>query len=458
VHYLKPYENRLALISLAIISISLSLAQILKFGEVVHIDGVEYFSFSEQIHLHLSQGDFREAISTPMIAHWGGLLFGSIPFAFDANTLSAQKNSGVFFALPITLNVLLVYCIAIRLYQCNRRALIAAFLYTFSFSSIYQVRHVLPHDLALAFILSSYWLTLYSRKYSATFLCGILCFLCFFTYYGYWIASGTGLAFAAFYQSRNFPDLLKKSIILVTGFISPLLLFYFAGLAAGVDLSKQFLHFSNTIVQGDFSEGYLLPFRFFFQAEHFLSLIWLTCLILALIQITRTRKLNQSYFYPLAGAILIYAFFVIGSNIFEHFVVLGRLVKQLTPLLCLLSAYFLSQLSSKYLTILLMLVSLSFIYNYSTLYQTIFDGEIDYHLEHYRNTDKFAGTEIYEIHYCTGIKPEGCLSPPPECTVISTHKPHIGVPFFQYESITQLYRTHLREAAPLTLLLSCPSK
>ena len=146
--YLDRFGYSAALAALLCLATITRLILIFKHGHVVHSDGSEYFMHSQQAYNSLMHLDFKNLIGRP-VYHWGGVLFGILPFFIPADQHGQERLSAAFFAIPAVLNIWLIYRVALKT-DCEKRvAFLAAFLYTFSFATIYQVRFVLPHKLSI---------------------------------------------------------------------------------------------------------------------------------------------------------------------------------------------------------------------------------------------------------------------------------------------------------------------
>jgi hypothetical protein len=107
--------------------------------------------------------------------------------------------------------------------------------------------------------------------------------------------------------------------------------------AAGMSWVQQLRVFAGAITQGDFSEGWYLPFAYLWHAEHLLLIGWAGAVAWCLWRF-RDALHNRLTRAGLVGVVCIYASLAISSTILHRFVVYGRLSRPLVPFLCLIGA------------------------------------------------------------------------------------------------------------------------
>lgn len=448
------FTDRTLLCLLLLLAVLLRLVLLLGNGEVVHQDGGEYFMSSSEVHGHLVRGDLTGLLHMQISGHWGGLLFGAIPFFLQTEFIAPERVSAIFFVLPQVVNIFLVFRLVLAWGFGSRAGLIAAFLYAFSFSTIYQARHVLLHDLALMFCLLSLLViaTATARSLYRIFAAGILAFFCMFTYYGYWVSSGIALLFAAGFQAQHFRHLVSGGLTAAAGFVLPLLLFYGTGRWVGVDLLDQFLHFSHSIQFGEFYEGHRIPFAFFYHAEGLLLFVWLVCLV-ALPRVSRSHSAQ----WLLLCIVLMYFMLVVTSNFMEYFVVYGRLARQLAPLLCMVAGVVLARTSLKLAIVVLVLIIPYYAMNYLALYQLEFDSEHARQRANILDTGVAADRQVREILVCTPHRDDKgfCEHIPPGCHELHRWLPYGNLGFLRYDGMKPGMRGQLEGVRVEMLLLAC---
>ena len=163
------------------------------------------------------------------------------------------------------------------------------------------------------------------------------------------------------------------------GFLLPLVLTGSILLFLGRDVIDNLNVYLQTITQGAFSEGWRLPFDYFWHAEHgFFPIIGLIAFA-ALIHLHKHDDRISRIGW--LGIVFVYLCLVIPSNLTHSFVVYGRLARQLMPFLVLAAGGGLSLVAAlkpagKWLVygIFLFLI-LQSIWNYRSSYLLVYPRE-----------------------------------------------------------------------------------
>ena len=448
------FLNRYSLFLAGLVVFSAVVRGLLIFSgfKLVQTDGQEYFDFSRQFYQYLLQTDFQSAFSLPVLGHWGSIVLGAIPFALPLPGLSAEENSAVFFALPSLVNIVLIYSIACGFNWHPRTACLSALLYALTVSNLYQTRFVLLMDLSMMFFLLAFRTVQFAGSACPLrrFLAGLLCFATFFTYYGYWMIAGWGLVYASLSGAQSLRQIVRFGLLAAIGFLLPMTAFFLLLHSFDVDWWQRLQWFSSTAIQGDFVDGFLIPFEFLFLAEGALFLVFLICIFFMVKRGLATLLLWL--WFPL---IFIYALFVIGSNLLEYYVVLGRHVRQLTPFLCLLSAFVLVNLGEKKLAFVLAMVVSWFFYQYLHIYQSRFNLDETLTLERLRQMPAYQGVEIQRIDSCLPARAE-CPQVPAECHVIDRFVWGMSYPVYQYDAMNRTARQNIRGTKLYSVFFVCP--
>jgi hypothetical protein len=194
-----------------------------------------------------------------------------------------------------------------------------------------------------------------------SFWCGVISFLCLVTYNGYWPIAGFAMIVNLFYGKKEEYWLLKRPASLGLGFFTPLAILLGVCFVVGKDFFSDYQIYLQKIVQGSFSEGWRLPFEYFWHAEHLLVVIVGLLIFLAFFMffIKRNKFLSETHALEggggnsikylsvtLGGTLFIYLCLAIPSNVTHTFVVYARTARQLMPFLALTAAYGLYQLRS----------------------------------------------------------------------------------------------------------------
>jgi hypothetical protein len=159
---------------------------------------------------------------------------------------------------------------------------------------------------------------------------------CFVTYNGYWVFVGLALLLHVVRHRTSLAHGARKVFFLTVGFFLPLLGLGVVAARVGINLLTEYQNFAQTITQGNFDEGWKLPFAYFWHAEHFLFVVLILLSVFAVLNWKNPRAEGVILW---GGSILfVYACLVIPSVFLHKFVVYGRLARQLLPFLILLSA------------------------------------------------------------------------------------------------------------------------
>jgi hypothetical protein len=109
------------------------------------------------------------------------------------------------------------------------------------------------------------------------------------------------------------------------------------------------IRFGKTATQGDFAEGWRLPWEYLWYAEHGLLAAWCAGVAAAAWVIGRRRSsaTERAVLWMIILA-AVYALMILFSNGLAKVVVYGRLARQLVPLLCLITAWATMQLVARW--------------------------------------------------------------------------------------------------------------
>ena len=251
----------------------------------------------------------------------------------------------LFLLLASVASVALSYGIARRAGGSEREGLIAAALMTCATTMLYYSRHILPYDAALALTLLALWVGIDEHgRARRSFAAGIVASLAFMTYNSYWILVAVALALPFFVHRVSIARAVTRGVAAAGGFVLIPALVVLLGRARGKDVIGNLARFSTTVTQGDFDDGWRLPFAYLWETEHGLLLVWcLSALAVVVLAYQGSAAARRRGLVWLAAAAAIYLFLGVGSNVLGRFVVYGRLVRQVVPFLCLAAASVLAQ-------------------------------------------------------------------------------------------------------------------
>jgi hypothetical protein len=360
-------RHQKALYALLGISLVIRLILVLHGGEFYYPDEYRYLR-SFALLDKLSHFNLRDVCDYVLgeIDH-NGSIFTGLPAALVQNAFIAIRGlpptqssvfetvwlSGLFFAIPSVISITLVYAISRRAAATSAEALLAAFLMACSNAMFYYCRHLLPYDSSMALALVALWLGLSEKPTtSASFSCGFIAGLAVMTYYGYWITGAVVIAIHVFYGVPTAVAALKRAVPAALGAISlPIALNVSSTLFGKAPFLSEMGKFAESVKQGDFREGDVLPILYLWDTEHALALTWAAATLLALWYFCKDNRRPSFVVFCIATILATYGLLVLGSVGIGKFVVYGRLVRQMIPWLCFTSAYGIARLfqqGSKY--------------------------------------------------------------------------------------------------------------
>ncbi len=385
---LKSNHIRTVAIILAV-SLALRWGLILKDGQYYFSDEGRYETSRTFAKLAID-GKLNEAFSQFFIApeHLGFKIIGIIPAVFEQFTRESLVIPALFFSLFSVLNLFLIYHISKRTGAADRESLTALLLSASSMSLLYYSRHLLPYDTAMTFGLLAVYAALDEKpNFKSSLACGALGFACFITYNGYWPLAVLGMLISSLRGGRSptkqslnreAMSILQRGLYATVGFILPAVLLFAVANASGINILKEYRTFSTTVSQGQFDEGWSLPFEYFWHAEHWLFLL---LVLLSGYAVFSSEGKDGAINFWAGAAIFIYLCLLIPSVFLNLFVVYGRLARQMLPFLLLLSANGFERLEQqisfgKNLTkILLAMIAIQTAWNYQASYTLTYPRE-----------------------------------------------------------------------------------
>ena len=300
----------------------------------------------------------RDELLCPTIQadHLGFTFVGMGPYlAVRAYEYAGRPNTiwpaPFLLSLCSVASILLVYGIALRLGASRAESLAAALLMAGSNILFYYSRHLLPYDASMAIALLGLWLGLKRDQNPVLLLvCGVLVVFSFMTYNGYYVFSGVAGLICLFTEGVEWRRLLRRGVLLAIGGMIPLLLAEtaFQGFCDRSYLAE-LLSFGQTSLQGDHSEGWILPWVAFWYSEHALLVAWLVSIPAAMWFFLRSGDASERrrilvFLLAVAG---IYAVFILRVSIMEAEVINARRSRQLVPFLCLLAGYAVTRITAE---------------------------------------------------------------------------------------------------------------
>ena len=324
---------------------------VLRGGQLFFPDEMLYRS-SQDIAFKMAGGHLGGALASLLSSyrHIGFVIVGVVPAALQGLlklTLDVPLSQSLWvpsllLSLASVASIALVYAIARRSGAPVAEALLAAGLLATATSNFYWARHFMPYDLALALALCSLWVGLVrTPSLARSFAVGLLAGGAFLVYNGYWMVAAAALVVHVLYGQRRPSALAGRMLAAGLGLAMLPLALTFVSIAAHAKLNyiQGLIRFSASISQGDFSEGWKLPWLYLWDAERAMSLVWLGGGVAAVYFFVRRRK--EAHWHALlwlSMAVGLYVLLALLSTVMHQFVVYGRLVRQLVPFICLAAA------------------------------------------------------------------------------------------------------------------------
>ncbi len=263
----------------------------------------------------------------------GAWLNGQGDWSQPANIYASAPWAAGLLGLFSTGCLWLVHRLALAAGADEPAAFAAALLAACSNTLFYFSRHLLPYDVALCAWLGG--LLLATRPGARAQVCsGLLAGLTFHLYNGYWFLVPVGGLWWWLRRRESGATPLAWAAGAATGLGLPLLV---GSLAGGAYYWTVLRDFSGTVKQGLFAEGWSLPWEYLWHAEGWWGVLVAVGLAAAILR-TRAR-LPAHVVHVLVCAAALYVLLVLASTVAHRFVIYGRTVRPLVPLLCLAAGW-----------------------------------------------------------------------------------------------------------------------
>lgn len=257
-----------------------------------------------------------------------------------------QRHTGGSYLVPAftvslfsLLNIFLVWRVARQAGAGEREAFWAAAAMAGANCMFYWARHLMPYDASLTLALLCLSIAVKPEvSWRDSILAGLLGCAAFVTYNGYWGFVAVALAAPVLFAMPRWGDAFKRASGGMVGLAGAFaLLLMFDSWVLGVDLLKSYTSFAGTINQGNFDEGALVFFDYLWGVERGTAVVWAMVFIASWGLFFRCDGLTRRRGILWAGGMLtLAAVMIVGANVFEKFVVYGRLARQIAPFAALL--------------------------------------------------------------------------------------------------------------------------
>ncbi len=332
-----PIADRLPrrLLLIALVALALRVLLVFSGGQFYWPDENRYGQAGEMLE-ELSHAQIRRvALRLSGGDHPLFNVFALVPAFVQRHFGPSPRIPGVYFATYSAGSILLIGLIARRLGSPPGEALLASALLAASSSFFYFARHVVPYDVAMMLNLAALYVGARpGDRLTASAWCGVLAGCAFLTYAGYWTLSAV-VVLTHVVRSPGLPQAIRRGVVVIAGLATPAAVVMAITLPFGGNLVRSLAGFSQAVTQGEFAEGWRLPWEYLWHAEHGVLVVWTVGTACALGLIRRVSPTSKA---ALMGIATVYGLLVFTSTVLHKFVVYGRLSRQLVPFLCLATA------------------------------------------------------------------------------------------------------------------------
>jgi hypothetical protein len=330
-----------AIAGLLLVAAMLRVVLVAGGGQFFFPDETRYQASREAAAL-LAAGKVKAGLLLPFAnsEHDGFKVLGLAPALLEQWLGRDDRIPALFFSGFSLLVVVMIWLLARRLGGPPAGQIWATLLAVGSSSLLIYGRHLFPYDASLALGLTAWYVGLKAGGWRRSAAAGVLAGAAFVTYLGYWTLTGTVLLLHVFQPGAR-RHWWRRALAAAGGagavVAGGVLLMRMATGSALTDA----LRFASTVNQGDFREGYRLPWEYLWASDGLLLWLWLAAVVYAIGRWWRCRRGGTDSAAPLAlclGALgALYAAQVIASNGLGKFVVYGRVARLLVPFFCILT-------------------------------------------------------------------------------------------------------------------------
>jgi hypothetical protein len=221
-------------------------------------------------------------------------------------------------------------------------------------------QHFFPYDASMALMLLALWIGLKEGPGAGghapgsgyrwrSFGVGMLCGVAFLIYEGHWLMAAVVGGIYVLRRPFSLARALARGVLFAAGVALFPALLGTAGHVAGRPFLEATGRFSQSAVNGDFSEGWSLPWEYFWHTEHALLLVYAIGTIASAAYVVRWKRAKQGAEHDatwLAAGVAMYLGLIVASDVLHRFVVYDRLARQMLPFICLTAAAGLARLKN----------------------------------------------------------------------------------------------------------------
>lgn len=284
----------------------------------------------------------------------------------------------VFYLFVSSLVLFMFYLIArVLLRKDSSMPILATDIFGFLVNSNVYLRHLLPYDSALLFLLLATYIVLTQKlTLSRSIFFGLLIVLGYITYPGYFILIAVNIFIYFFSLWQQKQRKLLKLFLSFYMFLSisiPLILLAVIAPYGGQAYLTNSTSVLQTVSQGSSSEIFSFLFTYLINVESFTGIFLLIVSFCSLPLLTRTlfgnsKSINKKFSFMVLSLFVGYFFYALYGHM-HSLVNYGRLIRMYIPFLVLSSCFFLSTISNRKIRIFLFVAFFSFsLYSFTTFY------------------------------------------------------------------------------------------
>lgn len=285
-------------------------------------------------------GALKDALDEPSSLFFRTV--GLVPAEIERLTGQHPQTPALVYGVCSIVSIWLVAAIARRLDATRDEAFVATLLTAASTALLYWSRHLMGYDLALMCGLLGIFVgvrgTGTALRSVAT---GVWAVSAFLAYAGAWPLAAAACAIHVT-DANNLRQAIRRATFASAGIASVVAATVIGFRMAGISWIGALKTFARTVTQGDYAEGWRLPFAYLWHAEHLLAIGWAAALAWCAWQ-SRASLQSRLARAGLVGVVCIYASLAVSSTLLHRFVVYGRLSRPMVPFLCLVSAAVIGQ-------------------------------------------------------------------------------------------------------------------
>ncbi len=336
---------RRGVLGLLVLAAGLRMALVAGGGQFFFPDEARY-SVSREAAALLAKGDWRAGVALPFEGgdHVGFKFLGILPALAERLVGTSDWLPGSFWSIFSLGSIGLTGLIAGRLGGGPAAQFWVTAAAATSATLFYYSRHLLPYDAAMALALAALYVALGRERKGEigwVLLAGFMGGCGFLVYYGYWMLVGLTLLIGAICGQTRWSHRLGRVALVVTGAVGAITVAWAINREWGSN--QMFLRareFSGTINQGDY-RGSLMTWEFLGRTEG----LWLGAALLfgvfSGVSGWRAWRSAKNIGGAAAGGwamgavLALWISFTVTGDWLNKFVVYGRLIRQMTPWLCL---------------------------------------------------------------------------------------------------------------------------